>query len=124
MTTLTVAKLTIPAPAELLTLNRERTRHWSTRAEITRQWRNAAYVLAKVDRLPAFQSAEITFDITQARGQLADAGSHHPVTKAILDGIVQAGVLPDDDPAHVLSITEHAPTRGPSAVTVTLKGAR
>lgn len=118
-----IAELTVTAPAPLLTLNRERTLHWAKRAVVVKLWRDAANVLARAAKLPQFDRADVVFEIHQAKGLLADATAHHPVTKAVLDGLIDAGVLVDDDPAHVLSITERAPIRAEGdAVVVTVKG--
>lgn len=44
-----------------------------------------------------------------------------PAAKAAIDGIVDAGVLPDDTPAHVLSLTFRPPVYGhPDALAVVL----
>ena len=37
------------------------------------------------------------------RGTHADTANHLPACKAVLDGIVDAGVIPDDSPEWVLS---------------------
>ena len=120
----TIVTLMIPAPARLLTTNAERRVHWSERAEIVRAWRWAAQIYARQARVPLFERAEVEFRISK-RGRAADAGAHHPITKAVLDGLVDAGVLADDDPTHVVRIVELAPVRGDvDAVTVTLRGVR
>lgn len=120
--TLTTAELTIPAPARLLTTNRSRTLHWSYRADIAREWRKATKIYAMQQHLPVFSWAKVTFEIHQAKGKLADADAHHPVTKAVLDGLVDAGVLLGDDPEHVPTISRLAPVRGVDAVVVRLSG--
>lgn len=120
---MTTAVLKIPAPARLLTTNAERSLHWSRRAEVVKLWRQASSVLARHEKMPRFERAEVGFAIHQARGKLADAGAHHPVTKAVLDGLVDAGVLASDDPNHVVSVLEYSPERaGADAVIVRLRG--
>jgi hypothetical protein len=47
----------------------------------------------------------------QAKGRLADAGAHFPSAKAVLDGIVDAGILEDDDGRYVLELRMIAPIR-------------
>jgi glycine/serine hydroxymethyltransferase len=42
-----------------------------------------------------------------------DVGACFPSAKAAIDGLVHAGVLPDDTPDHVCSLTFHQPRRGP-----------
>ena len=102
-------RLSVPAP--LLTTNRERSGHWHTRADVVRQTRESAHWLAKAASLPKVDKVRVEFFPYQAKGRLADAGAHLPTAKAVLDGIVDAGVLPDDNPKHVLSLVMHAPQR-------------
>ena len=40
---------------------------------------------------------------------MADTGGHFPVAKACIDGLVDAGVIPDDGPEFVRSLTFKAP---------------
>jgi crossover junction endodeoxyribonuclease RusA len=101
--------LSVPAP--LLTTNRERSGHWHTRADIVRQTRESAYWLAKQMWIPAMEKVIVEFYPHQAKGRLADAGAHLPSAKAALDGIVDAGVLPDDSPKYVVMMAMHAPQR-------------
>lgn len=122
-TDLVTASLDLPAPAKLLTTNAERTMHWSKRASITREWRRAAKLYARHQHLPAFQWASIAVDVTQCRGVLADVGAHHPVTKAVVDGLVDAGILPGDTSKYVRSIVHHPPQRGKAnAIVIHLTG--
>lgn len=120
---MTAAELTILAPARLLTTNRARSMHWSYRAANAKSWRVAAKIEALAQRVPRFTRATVCFEVTQARGVLADADGHQPVLKAVLDGLVDACVLPDDDPVHVHTISRLAPVKGErDAVTVRLVG--
>lgn len=102
----------IPAPTSLLTINAERRIHWSKRAEIVKQWRWSAKICALDSRIPKFLWCEIEAVVTQRRGKLADAGNHLPVVKASIDGLVDAGLVPDDNPEYVKAINELAPLRG------------
>jgi hypothetical protein len=49
--------------------------------------------------------------VFQHKGVLQDAGNAAPVGKAVIDGLRDAGVLEDDDPSHLTSITFLAPQR-------------
>ncbi len=48
---------------------------------------------------------------TGGKGVLQDVGNCHGCTKAIVDGIVDAGVIPDDKPEHLRWILYAAPVR-------------
>lgn len=116
------ATIAIPAPAKLLTLNRERTLHFMERANIVKEWRKTVFVLAKYSKLPKFENIEVVARIEQAKGKLADTGAHAPVLKACIDGLVDAGVILDDSGEYVRAIAEMPPRRGLDTVTLELFG--
>jgi crossover junction endodeoxyribonuclease RusA len=109
--------LTIVAPARMLTINAERSMHWSTRAGIVKLWRQAGWAQALADHLPRLRMAEIDAYPSQ-KGVLADAGAHAPTIKALVDGLVDAHVLPDDSPTYLRALRIHPPTRGKPGVTL------
>jgi crossover junction endodeoxyribonuclease RusA len=109
--------LTIAAPSRMLTINAERTMHWSTRTTIVKLWRQAGWAEALHAHLPRLQAAEIDAWPSQ-KGVLADAGAHAPVVKALVDGLVDAHVLPDDSPTFLRALRIHSPTRGKPGVTL------
>jgi hypothetical protein len=81
--------------------------HWSARARTSRAWRNAAHIAAvgaSRGRGPAARAAGprdvvVRFDVTGVRRR--DPHNWHPTVKAIVDGLVDAGLWPDDTPDHV-----------------------
>lgn len=101
--------LTVPGP--LLTTNRERAGSRYVRAAVVAEWRRTAKIMTLVAQIPRLEVVRVEFFPVQAKGRLADAGAHLPSAKAVLDGVVDAGVLEDDDPRYVNSITMHSPTR-------------
>ena len=104
----------------LRTMNAERSGgRWDHRKH-TREAREVAGWRAL--RLPRFKWARIEVFPSQARGVLADAGSHAPTAKALVDGLVDAGVLVDDSPKFVPQITFHAPERGKVGMRLLLVG--
>ena len=124
-TPLATASLTIPAPTSdaPLTTNRERTLNRYERAKIVKEWRTAAWVWAIHHHVPAFEWATIEVEIHQARGVLADIGSHWPTVKAVVDGLVDAKVLPNDTPKHLRGYAQHPPQRAKAnAVVIHLTG--
>ena len=70
--------------------------HWSVKAKATRMMKEATYVLAKSQQLPAFTKARlhITFVIKAHRRR--DADNWLAMMKGAIDGLVEAKVLPDD----------------------------
>lgn len=92
--------LTLPFDVPPLSSNSRVDRH--EKARLTRQIRESAYWVAKqADIAPAEPAAVLTVWFPPTRRR-RDAGSCAPTTKAAIDGLVDAGVWPDDDPAHVI----------------------
>jgi crossover junction endodeoxyribonuclease RusA len=96
---------------QLISLNFERKMHHMTRADAVRQWRTDAGWEAKAARLPHLERISIVAQPFQRRAVLGDAGNHLPSVKAIIDGLVDVGVLDDDGPDHVTALTLLAPRR-------------
>jgi crossover junction endodeoxyribonuclease RusA len=115
-------RIDIIAPSRMLTINAERTIHWTARAAIVKLWRQAGWAEALQAKLPRLQAAEIDAYPVQ-KGVLADAGAHAPVVKALVDGLVDAHVLPDDSPAYLRALRIHPPTRGKPGVTLVVTDA-
>lgn len=94
-------------PGRVRSINSERSTHWSKRAKDAENWREAFYWLGKQARVK-FGSVNITAEIIQKK-PLSDCGNGLPSIKAAIDGLIDAGVLPDDSPEYVRSITMVAP---------------
>jgi hypothetical protein len=95
-------------PRPPLTMNDRK--HWREKAKHTRLMRLAASWQARAARLPADQ-AHVTVALTWvvADRRKRDGGENlAPTLKALIDGLVDYGVVVDDDQKHV--------TRGPSVV--------
>ena len=104
--TVTVRRWTLTHFDDVLTVNKERSAHWSARAAVTKAWREAFGWLARdlpldgslgpchIDAVP----------LTASRRSRQDVGACLPVVKAAIDGLVDAGAWPDDTPDWVLSV--------------------
>lgn len=99
--------VTFPQPDKTLNLNDRL--HWRTKASRTRAWRTAANVAAtaQLGRTAADRSrppslVRVTFPVTQNRRR--DAANWHATTKPIVDGLVDAGVWPDDNDDWVIEL--------------------
>ncbi|HWB35564.1 MAG TPA: hypothetical protein VHA75_06015 [Rugosimonospora sp.] len=84
----------IPAPAPFLNANHRHDRRG--RAAVVRAWRDAANVHARAARVPLLGRAHITITIRFADKRRRDVHNLYPTAKALVDGVVDAGVLPDD----------------------------
>ena len=99
MSTLT---LTIPAPCAWINAN-ERL-HWSEKARRTRIWRYTARgaVLAQAKGATFDVPVQITVTVHKTRGGRWDATNLAPTGKALIDGLVDSGLLVDDDNTRVI----------------------
>lgn len=106
------------------TLNAERrgSTHWSATRAMTAEWRQWFWVLG-VQSKARMHSAHVEIEVAM-KAPLQDTGNCYGSVKAALDGLVDAGVLPDDTPAHILSLKFYAPRKvqkgEPESVTVRL----
>lgn len=80
------------------------------RTEHVREWRDAFFWLAKNAKIGRLDAIEVTV-LCGMSGRLQDIGNCYVSAKAAIDGIVQAGVIPDDTGEHLLSLTFLPPVR-------------
>ena len=105
------------APAPPLSLNEERRLHWQARRRRTDPWRDLTILTARQARLAravAATPATVTVVIPVRDNRRRDPSNYLPVVKACIDGLVHAGVWPDDDPRYV-KVNEPILTRDPAA---------
>ena len=86
-------EIVIPAPAMFINSNDRR--HRMAEAKLTKAWRQAAYVACR-NIGPLNWPVQITVEVWKPRANRYDPGNLYPTAKACLDGIVDAGLLPDD----------------------------
>lgn len=92
------------------TLNVERQGNRWGRAGLVKPWRQAFAVLAAKGHLPACRALTATVRPELANGTgIPDTAACIGAAKAAIDGIVDAGILPDDGPLHVRRLTFEAP---------------
>lgn len=102
-----ILDLGIP-PTAPLSINQERRMHWAAARRETRPWRDAACWLAmhaKLAALVAGQPAAVTVALPVRGHHRRDPANYYPTVKAVIDGLVLAGVWPDDTPDWV-TVTE------------------
>jgi len=101
---------TLTYHARPMALNGERASNRFRRAEAVKEWRDAYRLLALGDKIPPLQWIHV-----EARPQyrtarsLPDTAACVGSVKAAIDGLVDAGVLPDDGPELVRRVTFEAP---------------
>lgn len=93
----------LPVGLPLLNANRTRRQHWAVVRRTARDIRTAACLLARNQRIPLIERARIVYvihpDLTERH---RDPGNWAESAKAGVDGLVDAGVFPDDNSDHVI----------------------
>lgn len=94
---------TVTYEAKPWTANQDKGLHKHQRAEKIAEWRRAFWGLARAQRIPTCRMVSITVRPYYRRwnGKFPDPASCAPAAKAGVDGLVDAGVIPDDGPRHV-----------------------
>jgi hypothetical protein len=103
-------------------MNKERTVHHMKRAKIVKEWREAFCQLALDAKMPVLEKVEVIVQpyVLNARYGQDVAFGCAPLAKAAIDGIVDAGVLIDDNPKIVVQITFLAPEYGKDSLAITV----
>jgi hypothetical protein len=113
--------LTVVAPCDWINAN-DRT-HWTRRKFLTGNWRQASGYAARAARIRPFAGqVDITIRIHKARaGGRWDPHNLMPTGKAAIDGLVDAGVMPDDS-RKFLRVTsiEAGETKSRNAITLVI----
>ncbi|MET7713734.1 hypothetical protein [Streptomyces sp. NPDC005407] len=90
-------------PAGTLLINANQTLHYRKKADLVKALRNTAWALARQAKLPALQRAHIFYVIhPDTKGRRRDPGNWSPSAKAAVDGLVDAGILPDDNSTRLI----------------------
>lgn len=97
---MTVYRITLPARMPLLNSNDRQ--HHHARARVTASLREAACLVARHNRMPAMRYAHIVGVVHPGSRRRIDPANLYPSFKACVDGLVDAGVLPDDDSDHLV----------------------
>ena len=90
--------IVIPATGEWLNTNRRRTMHWTKDRYLTALWREAAGWAAKASDVPALGPTRVVAQlrVVARRRSRIDPANYAPTAKACVDGLVDAGIWPDD----------------------------
>jgi len=99
----------IPAPCDFINSNMRL--HRMAQAKLTKSWRQAATAAATGHQQFTGQ-VHITAHIFKPRGGRWDPNNLWPTIKAAVDGLVDAGLLADDDHRHVIGPDMRAAGKG------------
>ena len=99
--------LTFPAPAEPVSVNDTKGRHWAAVSARTDPWRDLAHVVsrqglagyARAREVWPAQAITVQVDLPFRTRRRRDPHNYTgTVVKAVVDGLVRGGVIPDDTP--------------------------
>lgn len=120
MTTQTGRTVTITLPPKLPLLNSNQRLHWATKARRTRIIREAAAWATRSLRERPMERVEITAVIHPKTARRFDPHNCQPTVKAAIDGVVDAGLLEDDDATRLVSVAFRAGEKDPAGTRIDL----
>lgn len=88
------------AASDVLNLNDRE--HWRLKANKSKHIRQLAKQIARASHAPHLKRALLTVEIAFPDRKRRDPHNWMATVKPIVDGLVKAGVLPDDDAEHLL----------------------
>jgi hypothetical protein len=106
-----MTELTVYVPKALWISANDRL-HWRAKASRTADLRALGHTTARAQKIPKHKVSHVAAFIGYLRNGTADPANAAPTTKALIDGMVDAGVWDDDDDTHVLGPTH---LRGPKS---------
>ncbi len=101
-----------------VTTNAERAGNRFGRAEATKDWRMMGFLSAR--QMPKADWIQVVAQPHQQRGRLQDVAACNPSVKALIDGIVDAGVIPDDSSEYLREVRFLPATRESNGLTLTV----
>jgi len=105
-----------PPPEKLLSLNDRL--HWAVQARIAKAWRTGTHWAARAHmRGHGLSPCTITITLPVNGNRRRDPANYNATAKHIVDGLVDAGLWPDDTPAWV---TTTEPLLDPNSALVTI----
>lgn len=92
--------LTIPKKnLEWITANQRL--FWRVRSTRTKAWRTTTATIARTSGIPRMERAWIVAELSFGDSRRRDPNNWNPTVKACVDGLVDAGMFPDDDHKHI-----------------------
>lgn len=112
--------LTIEIPAPAAWINTNTRMHRMAKANLTKQWRMAGFVAAR-NLGPLNPPVRIIAHIWKPRNGRYDPNNLADTSKAIVDGLVDAGLLPDDSFKHVIGPDHRHGGIGPARIVLEIE---
>ena len=104
---MTEHQIFIPTPRDpkgrLAWLSMNERTHWAPKASKVKQWRTLAKITAQNEHLPkGLQRVHVTCTVHKTNNRVYDVHNLTPTAKAIIDGLVDYGLLDDDSNAYLV----------------------
>ena len=114
-----VMKLVLDQPEKWMNENEMRKLHWSKRSYLAGYWRQLAKVKASNEwkRKPPLERVHVVVTFFWPDARRRDPNNWSLTSKALVDGITDAGLVVDDDSKHVIG-PDHRAGRGPRRIEI------
>jgi len=93
----------LPLPYDKPPLSLNGRYHWARKAALAQGIKSAVFIIAKSNRVPRMGGAHVTLHWVPKDKRRRDTDNPIPTLKACIDGLVKAGVVPDDSSEYVSS---------------------
>jgi Holliday junction resolvase RusA-like endonuclease len=111
--------LQVLPPADYINANHRL--HFHAKNQRTQAWRTAAKVAALAWASEKYERAHIQVAYRFPTNHRREVANLQPTSKALVDGLVDAGLLPDDDDRHVIGPDNRREwPNGPERITITI----
>lgn len=98
---------TIRLPYQRPPLSANQRLHWAAKARLTREIRRDSALLIRAAGVPPCERVKVRVLWCVADRRRRDPSNVMPTQKAVVDGLVDAGVVPDDTPDFVVEEMPH-----------------
>lgn len=99
-------RLELPMLANWINLNQKE--HWAPRNKRAQAWRHGAHMIARQNRLPkGLQRAQVDAYVWKSSRRRYDPHNLMPTLKPVVDGLVDYGLVADDDVEHLVGPFVH-----------------
>lgn len=112
--------VTVTLPPNLDLLNSNQRLHWATKARRTRTIRDATAWTTRALNEKPMSAAKITATIHPKTNHRFDPHNFQPTVKAMIDGIVDAQLIADDDATRLWSVAFQAGPKNPAGTRINL----
>ena len=107
-------------PSEMISLNGRA--HWAAVHRQTVMLRSRGSLMVRAATRPRFRMATLTVHVAYPDHRRRDVHNLMGTVKPLVDGMVDAGLLPDDDDTHLIGPDLRVWARGDRAVDETMAG--